>query len=179
MRTTITPAALAFALLAAAGCARGPHDSSIAAHADAPVDVGSPAPTLHAIAHDGTDVDLAKLRGRSVVVFFYPKDETPGCTKEACSFRDAWEKLGKRNIVLLGVSADSAESHRSFAANHKLPFLLLSDADGRIGAAFGVPRVLGFSARQTFVIGPDGRVTHVHRSVDPLTHASEIEAEIP
>ena len=161
------------------GCTRGPNDSSIAAHADAPVDVGAPAPTLKAVAHNGTTVDLSELRGKSVVVYFYPKDETPGCTKEACAFRDAWESLAKRNVVLLGVSSDSAESHRAFAEHHRLPFLLLSDGDGRVAQAFGVPRVLGFTARQTFVIAPDGRIAHVHRNVDPMTHAAEIAAEIP
>jgi thioredoxin-dependent peroxiredoxin len=177
--TKFLPLLSAFALASSLGCARGPHDSSIAAHAETSVEVGSPAPTLRAVAHDGTTVDLAQLRGRPVVVYFYPKDETPGCTKEACAFRDAWERLAKRNVVLLGVSADSADSHRAFAAHYKLPFLLLSDADGRIAQAFGVPRVMTLSARQTFVIGPEGRVTHVHRSVDPLTHAAEIEAELP
>jgi peroxiredoxin Q/BCP len=165
--------------LAACACKRGPHDSAVAASAAAEVQAGSPAPTLRAVAHDGTMVDLAELRGRSVVVYFYPKDETPGCTKEACSFRDAWDRLAKRNVALVGVSADDAESHRAFAAHHKLLFWLVSDADGRIASAFGVPRVFGLTARQTFVIGPDGRVAHVHRTVDPMTHAAEIEAEIP
>jgi peroxiredoxin Q/BCP len=165
--------------LAACACKRGPHDSAVAASAAAEVAVGSPAPTLRAVAHDGTVVDLAELRGRSVVVYFYPKDETPGCTKEACAFRDAWDRLAKRDVALIGVSADDAESHRAFAAHHRLPFWLVSDADGRIAGAFGVPRVFGLTARQTFVIGSDGRVTHVHRTVDPVTHASEIEAEIP
>jgi peroxiredoxin Q/BCP len=179
MKSSLRLFALACTALLALGCARGPHDSSIVAHADASIEVGSPAPTLRAVAHDGTLVDLAELRGRPVVIFFYPKDETPGCTKEACAFRDAWERLAKRNAVLIGVSADSAESHRAFVAHHKLPFLLVSDADGRIAQAFGVPRVLTLTARQTFVIGPEGRVTHVHRSVDPVTHAAEIEAELP
>ncbi len=179
MRTLVSCAAFAALLSLNAGCARGPHDSSIAAHAEAPVDVGSPAPTLRAIAHNGTTVDLAELRGRTVVVYFYPRDETPGCTTEACSFRDAWESLDKRKVVLLGVSSDNVESHRDFAKHHRLPFLLLSDADGRIAQAFGVPRVLGFTARQTFIIGPSGLITHVHRNVDPLTHAAEIGAEIP
>ncbi len=179
MTTKRSLAALVLTGLSFAGCARGPHDSSIVAHADASIEIGSPAPTLRAVAHDGTVVDLAELRGRTVVVFFYPKDETPGCTKEVCSFRDAWERLAKRNVVLVGVSADSAESHRAFVAHHKLPFLLLADANGNVARAFGVPRVLTLSARQTFVIGPDGRIAHVHRNVDPVTHAAEVEAELP
>jgi peroxiredoxin Q/BCP len=172
-------AAAACLALAACACKRGPHDSAVAVTAEAPIAVGSPAPTFRAVAHDGTLVDLAELRGRPVVVYFYPKDETPGCTKEACAFRDAWDRLAKRNVALIGVSGDDAESHRAFAAHHRLPFALVSDADGRIASAFGVPRVFGLVARHTVVIGPDGRVTHVHRSVDPMTHAAEIEAEIP
>jgi peroxiredoxin Q/BCP len=176
LRLLVAAASLA---LGACACKRGPHDSSIAVQADAPVTVGSPAPTFRAVAHDGTMVDLAELRGRPVVVYFYPKDETPGCTREACAFRDAWEKLAKRNVALIGVSGDDAASHRAFAERHKLPFWLVSDADGRIASAFGVPRVFGLTARHTIVIGRDGRVTHVHRSVDPMNHADEIDAEIP
>jgi peroxiredoxin Q/BCP len=172
-------AAAACLALAACACKRSPHDSAVAVTAEAPIAVGSAAPSFRAVAHDGTIVDLAELRGRPVVVYFYPKDETPGCTKEACAFRDAWDRLAKRNVALVGVSGDDAESHRAFAAHHRLPFALVSDADGRIAAAFGVPRVFGLAARHTVVIGPDGRVTHVHRSVDPMTHAAEIEAELP
>ena len=81
--------------------------------------------------------------------------------------------------MLLGGSSDSAEAHRAVVEHPKLPCLLLSDADGRIAEAFGVPRTLTLTARQTFVIGPDGRIAHLHRSVDPVTHAAEIEAELP
>lgn len=142
------------------------------------LDVGSPAPALHATAHDGTVIDLAALRGRHVVVYFYPKDETPGCTKEACSFRDSWQKLSAAGIVLVGVSNDSVESHKGFAEHHKLPFQLLSDGDGAIARAFGVPTTMGFLARQTFVVGPDGKLKAVHRKVDVAAHAEEILREV-
>jgi len=186
-RTAASDRTMNFRVLAAASCLaftacackRGPHDSAVAVSAEVEVAIGGPAPTLRAVAHDGTVVDLTELRGRTVVLYFYPKDETPGCTKEACAFRDAWDRLAKRNVALVGISADDVDSHRAFASHHKLPFWLVSDADGRIASAFGVPRVFGLSARQTFVIAPDGRVKHVHRTVDPVTHAAEIEAEMP
>src|SRR5277367_289013 len=96
------------------------------AAANAAVDplVGKPAPDFTAAAQDGTSVHLAALKGKPVIVYFYPKDETPGCTKEACSFRDSWEALSKTGAVLVGVSADTLESHKQFVAHWKLPFLL-------------------------------------------------------
>jgi peroxiredoxin Q/BCP len=130
-----------------------------------------------AIAQNGKSVHLSALRGQSVVVYFYPKDETPGCTKEACSFRDAWETLAKR-ATLVGVSADTLDSHRAFALHYHLPFLLVSDPDGSIGRAYGV----GFSGhhqRQTFIIGPDGNVRKVYRRVDVATHAEQVIADLP
>jgi peroxiredoxin Q/BCP len=140
--------------------------------------VGAPAPHFSAKAHDGTDVDLAALKGRQVVLYFYPKDETPGCTKEACAFRDAWDELAKAGVVLVGVSSDSLDSHRKFAAAHKLPFHLISDADGTIAKAYGVPSTAGFLGRQTFVIGADGNVKKIYRSVDVTKHAAEILGDI-
>jgi thioredoxin-dependent peroxiredoxin len=135
--------------------------------------VGKPAPDFTAAAQDGSTVHLAALKGKSVVVYFYPKDETPGCTKEACSFRDAWEALSKTGAVLVGVSADTLESHKQFVAHWKLPFLLASDPDGAIGKLFGVP-FEGYHHRQTFVIGPDGNVRKVYRKVDVTQHAQQI-----
>lgn len=140
--------------------------------------VGKPAPALDAKAHDGTRVDLAALKGKPVVVYFYPKDETPGCTKEACSFRDAWSDLSKANVVLVGVSTDTAESHKAFAAHHKLPFHLVSDPDGAIAKAFGVPNNNGFLGRQTFVIDKDGNVKKVYRDVDVSKHAADVLADV-
>jgi peroxiredoxin Q/BCP len=140
--------------------------------------VGKPAPALDAKAHDGTTVKLSALKGKSVVVYFYPKDETPGCTKEACAFRDAWGDLAKTNVVLVGVSTDTAESHKAFAAHHKLPFHLVSDADGAIAKSFGVPNNGGFLGRQTFVIDKDGNVKKVYREVDVSKHAAEVLADV-
>jgi peroxiredoxin Q/BCP len=139
--------------------------------------VGQTAPDFTATAQDGSTVHIAALAGKSVVVYFYPKDETPGCTKEACSFRDAWAPLAKTGAVLVGVSADSLDSHRAFVAHWKLPFLLITDADGSIGKKYGVP-FEGYHQRQTVVIGPDGKVTKVYRKVDVAVHAQEILADL-
>ncbi len=139
--------------------------------------VGKTAPDFTAAAHDGTSVHIAALKGKPVVLYFYPKDETPGCTKEACAFRDSWQAIAATGAVLVGVSGDSLESHRSFAAHHHLPFLLVSDPDGAIGRLYGVPFRL-FHQRQTFVIGADGTLRKVYRSVDVSTHAAEILGDL-
>lgn len=139
--------------------------------------VGKPAPDFTSVAQDGTSVHLAALRGKAVVVYFYPKDETPGCTKEACSFRDAWQELSKTGAVLVGVSADTTASHKDFVAHYKLPFLLLSDPDGALGRLYGVP-FDGHHRRQTVVIGRDGTVRKVYRQVDVMKHAQEILGDI-
>ncbi len=140
--------------------------------------VGSPPPDFTSTAQDGTQLHLTALKGKPVVVYFYPKDETPGCTKEACSFRDAWDALAKKGVVLIGVSADTDDSHKAFAAHHKLPFLLVSDADGKLAKSFGVPFNDGYTARQSFVIGPDGLVKKIYRKVDVSVHAQEIMADV-
>lgn len=140
--------------------------------------VGAPAPPIVATAHDGTSLDLAALRGKPVVLYFYPKDETPGCTKEACAFRDAWDELAKTGVVLIGISSDTLDSHRKFAEHHKLPFHLVSDESGAIAKAYGVPSTAGFLARQTFVIDKEGRIAKEYRSVDVSKHAAEVLADL-
>jgi len=130
------------------------------------IDVGDPAPDLTLATHAGDDVSLADYRGKqAVVLFFYPKDGTPVCTKEACSFRDAYEDFVEAGAVVIGVSGDSASRHEAFAASHRLPFLLISDADGRVRRAFGVPKSMGlFPGRVTYVIDREGIVRHVFNS---------------
>jgi peroxiredoxin Q/BCP len=152
-----------------------PAPSGSAGSATSAVDplVGKPAPDFTAKAQNGTTVHLSSLKGKTVVVYFYPKDETPGCTKEACSFRDAWTALGKTGAVLVGVSADTLDSHKAFAAHYKLPFLLVSDPDGSIAKQFDVP-FEGYHKRQTIVIGADGNIRKVYRQVDVGAHAQQI-----
>lgn len=124
---------------------------------------GDPAPDFTAQAHNGQQVRLADYRGKSVVVlFFYPKDGTAICTKEACSFRDAYEEFTKLGAVVIGVSADSLERHRAFASDRALPFLLLSDKDGSLRKLYEVPNVLGLVPRRvTYIIDKAGVVRHV------------------
>src|SRR5687767_6688224 len=120
-----------FVATASLGCSKGSSSTTtVTAAPSGEVAEGKPAPQVKAKAHDGTEIDLAALKGKPVVLYFYPKDETPGCTKEACAFRDAWSDLAKTNVVLVGISTDSLESHKQFAEHHKLPFHLISDADG-------------------------------------------------
>jgi len=133
---------------------------------------GASVPPLQATAHDGSQIDLA--RGEETrVVYFYPKDATPGCTKEACAFRDAWERYRTAGISVIGVSADSLESHRIFADEHRLPFPLVSDEDGRWAQAFGVPTTMGMTKRVTFLLHA-GKVAKRYPDVDPALHADEV-----
>jgi peroxiredoxin Q/BCP len=140
--------------------------------------LGQDAPDFAAHDQDGKPVQLAALRGKYVVLYFYPKDETPGCTREASAFRDDWTTLVQRNAVVIGVSTDSDASHRAFAANHQLPFSLLSDPSGALAAKYGVPLTFGIEKRQSFVIGPDGKLKKIYRTVDVAVHASEIAAAV-
>jgi peroxiredoxin Q/BCP len=140
--------------------------------------VGEAAPALVATASNGTKIDLAKLKGKHVVVYFYPKDDTPGCTKEACAFRDAWAKYQKDGVQVIGVSEDDDKSHQEFTKKHKLPFPLLADKDGKIAKAFGVPVKEGYAMRVTYLIGPDGKVKKVYPKVDPGVHSDEILADV-
>jgi peroxiredoxin Q/BCP len=151
--------------------------STASAPGDADPLVGKPAPDFTTTAQDGTSVHLAALAGKPVVLYFYPKDETPGCTKEACSFRDSWKDLAKTGAVLVGISADTLDSHKAFAAHWKLPFLLVSDPAGSIAKKYDVP-FEGMHKRQTVVIGADGTVRKVYRKVDVAVHAQQVLADL-
>lgn len=131
-----------------------------------PIQVGDTAPDFTLTSQSGEPVSLAGFRGsKAVVLFFYPKDGTAVCTKEACSFRDAYEDFVQAGAVVIGVSSDSAESHQAFASGHRLPFVLLADTDGAVRQAFGVPKTLGIMpGRVTYVIDKEGIVRHVFSS---------------
>jgi peroxiredoxin Q/BCP len=139
---------------------------------------GSQAPAFEATAQTGQRVALADLKGKVVVVYFYPKDDTPGCTKEACELRDAWTDLQKTGAVVIGISTNDQASHVAFAQKYKLPFLLLSDQDERIAKAFGVPVHFGFAKRVTFIIDTQGRIAKVFPNVTPTGHAAQILAAV-
>lgn len=150
-----------------------------------PLRPGEPAPDFKAVAQTGETYSLDRLRGRWVVLYFYPKDITPGCTLEACSFRDRWEALQAAGAVVLGVSADSVDSHRRFARWFKLPFPLLADPERRIIRAYGAEspnrllRWLGLGTRRmTYLIGPDGRILKVWPHAGTAGHAAEVLAAL-
>ena len=147
---------------------------------------GSKAPAFKAIAtggsYDGKTVSLADFKGKTVVLYFYPKDDTPGCTKQACGLRDAWQDFAGKAEVF-GISIDPAKSHAKFIEKYALPFPLLSDDDKRIVNDYGVwveksmygKTYLG-TERSTFVIGPDGKIKAIFRKVKPDEHAAQLFA---
>jgi peroxiredoxin Q/BCP len=148
-----------------------------------PVKEGDVAPLFSAPTGEGPIVALADLRGKNVVLYFYPRDNTPACTIEACQFRDQFDDFKKHGIVVLGVSADSAVSHEKFAKRFRLPFVLLVDEDKTIARAYGAWGEKSFLGRKfmgmrriTFLIGPDGRIRKIWRKVKPPQHAAEVLA---
>lgn len=128
------------------------------------VQVGDRAPEFAAVTYDGTPVKLSDFLGqRALILFFYPKDGTAICTKEACSFRDSYEKFVEAGAQVIGVSGDSDEDHRAFARQHRLPFPLIADPDGSLRKTFGVPRTLGlFPGRVTYAIDKQGIVRLIY-----------------
>ncbi|MDQ1706941.1 MAG: thioredoxin-dependent peroxiredoxin [Pyrinomonadaceae bacterium] len=142
---------------------------------------GTSAPAFSANDANGDPVRLKDLRGQKVVLYFYPKDDTPGCTREACSFRDAFAAFKKRGIEVLGVSVDSEASHKKFVAKYKLPFTLLADPDHKIADSYGVYGEKKFMGRTylgvkrvTFLIDEKGKIKKVFEKVKPDEHASEV-----
>jgi thioredoxin-dependent peroxiredoxin len=148
------------------------------AHHDGLLPVGASAPEFAATTHDGRRIALSELRGRYVALYFYPKDDTPGCTKEACGFRDAAKPLEDAGVVVLGVSEQGTASHAAFAEKYHLPFPLLPDERGEIAGAYRVPVTVGFAKRVTYLIGKDGRIERVWPNVTPTGHAQEILAAV-
>jgi len=142
---------------------------------------GTTAPAFKTKDANGESVSLKDFRGQKVVLYFYPKDDTPGCTKEACSFRDAFSKFKKQGIAVLGVSPDSEASHKKFTAKYKLPFTLLADTDRAIVEAYGVWGEKKFMGRTymgvyrtTFLIDEKGKIKKVFDKVKPDEHAGEV-----
>jgi peroxiredoxin Q/BCP len=121
-------------------------------------------------------VQLSDFKGKSVLIFFYPKDESPGCTAEVLSFKEEYSKLEKLGAVVLGVSRQGSKEHEEFIKKHELPFELLVDKDGSIAESFGVGKwwIFGFLNRKSALIGPDGKLVRFYEDVDPSTHAKEV-----
>jgi thioredoxin-dependent peroxiredoxin len=136
---------------------------------------GQPLPDLDLTTENEEHLDTAELKGQKTVLYFYPKDDTPGCTKEACAFRDRMDDYAQADIRVYGVSLDSPESHREFRAKYNLNFPLLTDEGGRASEALGVLRENRRTAnRVTFLLDPDGTISRVYPEVSPETHADEI-----
>ena len=141
---------------------------------------GTRAPDFTVNNQDGKPVSLSGFKGKFVLIYFYPKDETPGCTKEACDFRDRYSEIKKLNTVVLGISRQGEKSHLEFKSRHHLPFDLLVDPKGKIADSFGVGRIpiIGYTKRQSILIDPQGRVVKFYDSVDPSSHVNEVIADI-
>lgn len=138
--------------------------------------VGDKIPEVRLQDQDGKEVALSSYRGqKNLVVYFYPKDDTPGCTKESCSFRDQYDVFKSSGAEVIGISSDSPESHKKFATKHRLPFTLLADVGGQVRKQFGVPGTLGFlPGRVTYVIDKQGTVRHIFNSqFSPQKHITE------
>jgi peroxiredoxin Q/BCP len=150
------------------------------------VEEGKPAPAFTLTSDSGDEISLESYRGRPVVLYFYPRDDTPGCTVQACGIRDAWGEFQTRGAVVLGVSPDTPGSHVKFREKYGLPFTLLADEDHSVSEAYGVwvekqmagRRYMGVE-RSTFVIDGDGNVAKVMRRVKPDTHADDVLAALP
>lgn len=146
---------------------------------------GDAAPDFSLPDPNGNLVNLADFRGKRVVLYFYPRDNTPGCSKEACGFRDAFEQFQTQDIMVLGVSTDDAKSHSKFSQKFDLPFLLLSDADGQVATryeSYGLKKFMGKEymgiSRNTFVIDPAGKIEKIYLKVKPEDHAAAILSDL-
>jgi peroxiredoxin Q/BCP len=146
------------------------------AAAAAPLKEGDAAPDLELTLQSGKSVKLSSFKGKMVAIYFYPKDDTPGCTIEAQGIRDNWEQLAAANITVIGVSLQDAASHQQFIDKYKLPFDLAVDTTGAVAKAFGVPVRGEYASRQTFLVGPDGKIKKVWLEVTPSGHAAQILA---
>ncbi|HJX17040.1 MAG TPA: peroxiredoxin [Acidiferrobacterales bacterium] len=142
---------------------------------------GSAAPKFTLLDQEAKTHTLANYRGRWVVLYFYPKDDTPGCTTEACNFRDNLPALRALNVQILGISMDDTKSHARFAEKYRLPFPLLADTEGGVARAYGALWSIGpmrIAKRHTFVIDPEGRIANIYRNVRPASHSRELQQDI-
>ena len=146
---------------------------------------GDKAPGFTAVANGGAKISLADFKGQNVILYFYPKDDTPGCTKEACAFRDLFADFKKKGAVVLGVSVDSTKAHDKFIEKYRLPFTLLADEDRTIVESYGVRGEKQFMGRKyqgihrvTFLIGGDGKIKRIWPKVKPEEHPAEVLAAL-
>ena len=144
----------------------------------APVEAHRRAPDFELQDQSGATRTLSEYAGKPVVLYFYPRDATPGCTVEACAFRDAWSRFEAAGAQVLGVSTDDVQSHAAFAREHQLPFPLLADLEGRVAQEYGVAMRMGMTMRTTFLIDGSGVIRRVFEDVDPAVHVDEVLAAI-
>jgi peroxiredoxin Q/BCP len=143
------------------------------------VEEGKPAPDFELVSDSGETVKLSDLRGQPVVLYFYPKDDTPGCTRQACGIRDAYAEFERAGAAVFGISADTQASHERFKSKYALPFALLADPEHKLGEPYGVAQEGKNSyERSTFVIDAEGNVSRVLRRVNPDSHANEVLAAL-
>lgn len=135
---------------------------------------GDAFPDFRLKADDGMEVSLSDLKGKRSVVYFYPKDDTPGCTKEACSFRDNINSFKSLGIPVFGISVDNIESHKKFKSKYSIPFILLSDSDKKVVTKLGIKSMFGAASRVTFILDENGKILRVYPKVSPDKHAEEI-----
>ena len=150
------------------------------ADADA-IEIGQAAPDFNLLDQSGQEHSLSKYAGSWVILYFYPKDDTPGCTKQACAFRDEYQVIAEHNTQVLGVSVDDEKSHAAFADKYNLPFPLLADKDGSVAKSYQALTSLGivkFAKRHTFIIGPQGTIQKIYRKVNVDNHSQEILADL-
>ena len=141
--------------------------------------IGDPAPDFTLLDQDGSSVTLSSLQGQRVVIYFYPKDSTPGCTKEACNFRDQWNVFQANGIKVLGISKDDSEANRSFRDKFSFPFDLLSDSQLTMSNAYGVCATSAkYTPRVSLLIGTDRKVIEAFEDIDPSVHAGEVLEQI-
>jgi peroxiredoxin Q/BCP len=135
---------------------------------------GQQFPAFRLKADDGKEVSLSDLKGKKSVIYFYPKDDTPGCTKEACSFRDNINSFKSLGVPVFGISVDNIESHKKFKSKYSIPFTLLSDSDKTVVTKLGIKSLLGIASRVTFIIDENGKILKIYPKVSPDKHAEEI-----
>lgn len=149
------------------------------------IKLGKKAPDFTLLDQDGTEHKLSQYKGSKVLLYFYPKDDTPGCTTEACNFRDGYKEFKKMGLVILGVSKDNVKSHKKFAEKFKLPFPLLADTEHVVAEKYGVWKLKKFMGREymgmersSFLIDEDGNIAKVYETVKPADHAGEVKGDV-
>ena len=180
LKSKLTHILFGVGLIWTAGALSSPQSTLIGASSVWALEPGAALPSFSAKNQDGKTITQADVAGKPVLFYFYPKDETPGCTKEACQFRDEFSKFKKKGALVFGVSRQDEKSHQAFRAKHKIPFDLLVDADGSLATAMGVDSypMVAMHKRQSVLFGADGKLIRFYESVTPEKHPGEVLADL-